>query len=361
MNILIFGAGAVGRYVGGYLASSDQQVMLVTRSGYNRIQQQGLTIKKGSRALTSQPLVAPSLRQAMQVADENRFQYDFIIMAMKAYDVEGGVNEIAAFVDQPPPIITLQNGINAEIPVVDQVGQSQVVPGTLTTPVRFDPNYNVVEERSNRGIGLSSFDKKGAALAGQAATLFKRAGIKTTRIKSYESLKWSKALINMMGNATSAIVNRRPAVLYQSKGIYTLEMRMLNEVLNVIDRLGIEVVNLPGTRARRLQWAVRSLSDTWRQPLLTWQMRRGRGSKMPSFQIDLAAGKSNNEVFFHNGAVARIGAEIGVATPVNAALSDTLLQIAAQEVDWDRFDGKPKALLEVVNRYIREARGRETA
>ena len=356
MNILVFGAGAVGRYIGGHLAHAGHHVTLITRSGAERIRRQGLTIKKKRGDLFVQPNASPSLRQAIQTADEEGRKYDLMLLTMKSYDVEGATNEIVAFYEQPPPIITLQNGINAERPLFEQFGNARVVPGSLTTPVSFDANFNVVEERANRGIGLSTFGSEGNKLSKQGQKLFKKAGIKTIMVKNYESLKWSKGLINMVGNATSAIINRRPSVLYRSNAIYKLEMRMLKEVLKIMNRLNIEVINLPGTPARTLKYGINSLSDRWLQPILTYQMKRGRGSKMPSFQIDLASGKENNEVFYHNGAVARIGREIGIATPVNAALNDILLDIATQKIDWDRFDGMPKELLTTVNRYIREAR-----
>lgn len=360
MNILVFGAGAVGRYIGGHLANAGQHVTLITRSGAARIKRQGLTIKKKRGDLFVQPAASPSLRQALQTAAEEGIQYDLMLLTMKSYDVEGATNEIVAFSDQPPPIITLQNGINAERPLFEQFGGAHVVPGSLTTPVSFDANFNVIEERANRGIGLSTFGPEGVKLSKQGQKLFKKAGIKTIMVKNYESLKWSKGLINMVGNATSAIINRRPSILYRSTPIYKLEMRMLKEALKVMNRLDIEVINLPGTPARTLKFGLEKLSDRWLQPILTYQMKRGRGSKMPSFQIDLASGKENSEVYYHNGAVARVGREIGIATPVNAALNDILLDIAAQKIDWDRFDGQPKELLTTVNQYIREAREQAT-
>lgn len=357
MNFLIFGAGAIGSYVGGHLLRQGHQVTLISRSGADRLQTQGLTIfKKGGESFRTQPHAVRSIRQAAQEVETKGTHYDFMLMTMKSYDVQDALNEMAAFYPSPPPIITLQNGINAEIPIVDQVGEKLVVPGSITTPVSFDANYNIVEEKRNRGIALSTFSEKGVTRARQVTSIFQKAGISTHVIESYESLKWSKALLNMIGNATSAILNRHPGVLYKSQAIFELEMRMLREALTVMRVLNIEVLNLPGTPSKTLVQAMKWLPKSILKPLLTYQIQRGRGDKMPSFQIDLAAGKHKNEVYYHNGAVARVGKEMRVVTPVNAILTDVLLKIANETYAWKHYDGKPKALLDVVNGYIREQR-----
>ncbi|MEM7803267.1 MAG: 2-dehydropantoate 2-reductase [Chloroflexota bacterium] len=357
MNILIFGAGAIGSYVGGHLAQRGHKVTLISRSGADRLNGQGLTIvKKSGDPIVVQPQAVRSIRQAVQEADEKRIEYDFLLMTMKSYDVPDALNEMAAFYTNPPDIVTLQNGINAEIPIVEQLGTNHVIPGSITTPVSFDASYNVVEEKANRGIALSGFDSKGYKQARQVAGIFQKSGISTSVIKSYESLKWSKALLNMIGNATSAILNRHPGTLYRSNAIYELEMRMLREALTVMHVLNIDVINLPGTPSKTLVQAMKWLPKSILKPLLTYQIQRGRGDKMPSFQIDLANGRTRNEVYFHNGAVARVGREMRVLTPVNAILTDVLLKIADETYAWKHFDGKPKALLDIVNSYIREQR-----
>ena len=62
-------------------------------------------------------------------------------------------------------------------------------------------------------------------------------------------------------------------------------------------------------------------------------------------------GKSQNEVEFHNGAVARTGQALGVPTPVNGALNDILMKLARKEIDFEIFNGKPKQLVAAVRRY----------
>ena len=163
--------------------------------------------------------------------------------------------------------------------------------------------------------------------------------------------KWSKAFLNIMGNATSAILNRPPAAVYRDSALFDLEMRMLREMRAVMKRLGIAVVNLPGASARPLARSLAYAPRFLLRLVFTQVIVHGRGDKMPSFHIDLAAGKGRSEVAFHNGAIAAAGRAVGVPTPVNAALNETLLRLTNGTVERDFFDGRPDRLLAVVDQY----------
>jgi len=74
---------------------------------------------------------------------------------------------------------------------------------------------------------------------------------------------------------------------------------------------------------------------------------------LPSFMLDLNAGKKQNEVLYHNGAIAQIAHEAGVPAPVNAALNAVLMGLASGEIARESFSGNPQALLNVVQQYRR--------
>ena len=51
---------------------------------------------------------------------------------------------------------------------------------------------------------------------------------------------------------------------------------------------------------------------------------------MPSLFLDLESGKRGSEVVWYNGAVVRKGVEVGIATPANCLLTETVQQLAAE-------------------------------
>jgi 2-dehydropantoate 2-reductase len=74
----------------------------------------------------------------------------------------------------------------------------------------------------------------------------------------------------------------------------------------------------------------------------------GRGAKMPSFHIDLHAGRGKSEVDYLNGAVVRAGRKLGIPTPVNQTLTQTLLALANGGQSKEGYSHKPEKLLALV-------------
>jgi 2-dehydropantoate 2-reductase len=352
MKVLVFGAGAVGSYLGGRLCQAGHDVTLVVRlAAAEAIKQHGLAIRDEEQRLVLQPRVVTSLRQAF--LDEAT--YDLILLSMKSYDTEMALNEMVAFCPSPPPLITLQNGIGIEEKFIEQFGSGLVTAGSLTTPISLESSYSLIVERGDRGLGLAPTGR-GQSI-GKWVKLFQEAGVTTVPIKNYKAMKWSKALLNMIGNASSAILNRHPRVVYGNPLTFKLEMRMLQETLKVMKKAKIGVVDLPGSPAQRLAFAVRWLPSFLLRSILANAVSEGRGNKMPSFHIDLAAGRDKSEVLYHNGAIALAGQSLGVPTPVNVALNEILLKLARKEIDWREYEGQPKRLAAEVNKYVVRRKG----
>ena len=150
-------------------------------------------------------------------------------------------------------------------------------------------------------------------------------------------MKWSKLLMNMIGNATSAILAEPPGVTFADPRVANLEINALREALSVMAASGIHPLNLEKyplrTAAPLLRFGPRALL----RPVLRKIVGGARGGKMPSLFLDLQAGKRGSEVGWYNGAIVRKGREIGIHAPVNNLLTDTVQQLAADpqaRQDW---------------------------
>ena len=346
MDILIYGAGAVGGYLGARLAQQQHNVTLIAREVMaNLISETGLEVTEDGERVVTHPTAVTSVAQAFKDGQ----QYDLIILAMKAYDINSSIDPLIAFCPEPRMILTTQNGIGIEKGLIKQFGAEHVIAGSFTLPIRKETTTQLVAERSDGGICLAPTQPKQDIK--QWAKLFKEAGLETELYKEYESMKWSKALLNIIANATSAILNRRPGLIYRSDPIFDLEIKMLKEALAVMKAAGHKVVDLPAVPATKLAFSVRRLPRALLKPGLTKLVADGRGDKMPSFHIDLTIGKGKSEVVYHNGAIAKVGKELGVPTPVNAALTDILWKLTLEKLDWREFNGKPSRLVQEVKRY----------
>jgi 2-dehydropantoate 2-reductase len=151
-------------------------------------------------------------------------------------------------------------------------------------------------------------------------------------------------LTNLVANASSAILDMTAAEIFSHPGLFKMETRMLSEALAVMDAQGIKVVDLPGTPVRALAWGTR-LPEFIARPFMSKAIGGGRGGKMPSFHIDLRAGRGKSEVDYLNGAVVRAGAKLGIPTPVNRLLTDTLVALTNGEPSMASFSHQPEKLL----------------
>jgi 2-dehydropantoate 2-reductase len=347
MNVVVFGAGAIGGYLGGRLALAGHRVTLVDRPATaTAINANGLTITQSGATQIAPLRAVGRLAEAFDGPPP-----ELIVLGMKAYDLAAAVAELAAVCPQPATLLTTQNGIGVEEIVAAPFGAERVLAGTLTIPISRVGATELAVERAGRGLAIAPV-AAGRAVAEWVA-LFAAADIRTGALADYRAMKWSKAFLNVMGNATSAILNRPPAELYRRDDVFDLEMRMLREMLAVMKRLGLRVVNLPTASVRPLAATLAYAPRFLRRIVFTQVIVHGRGDKMPSFHIDLAGGKGRSEVAFHNGAIAAAARAGGLAAPVNAALNDVLLRLTADEAARAEFDGRPERLLAEVARHER--------
>ncbi|MEM7332035.1 MAG: 2-dehydropantoate 2-reductase [Chloroflexota bacterium] len=345
MKILVYGAGAIGGYFGGRLSQSGHNVTFIVREvNAEAIDSFGLTIVEKGLETTARPKTASSIPQAFN----NNQEYDLIILGMKSYDLFPSLDPLIAFCPNPKKILTTQNGIGIENKLVEQFGAESVIAGSVTLPISKETSNRIKVEREG-GIALAPTSPKQQIKAW--AQLFQKAQIPTTRFKDFESMKWSKAMLNIVGNASSAILNRSPKAVYSSEIMYDLEIRMLKEMLKVMEAKKLSVVDLPGYSAKNLAFGVRRMPRGLLKPILSNVVSNGRGDKMPSFHIDLNNRKGKSEVIYHNAAIAQVGKQLNIATPVNAALASVLIKIIRQEVDWREFNGRPKRLLAEVKKF----------
>jgi 2-dehydropantoate 2-reductase len=337
VRILSFGAGAIGTYIGGALQAAGAEVVFVERpEAAADVVAAGRSLVRDGAAYRLAPLtVVGSLAEALALGP-----FDAALFALKSFDTAAAAAQMAPYAAELPPLVCLQNGVENEALLAAALGPERVLAATVTSAIAKPDAQTVVVER-RRGVGLAD----GFALSAPLADLMARADLNPRLYPDAAAMKWSKLLTNLLGNATAAILDLTPAAVFADAGLFRLELRMLREALAVMGALGLTPVDLPGTPVRLLGWAVRWLPPGLAQPFLARAVGGGRGGKMPSLHIDLARGARQLEVDYLNGAVARCGQELGVATPVNALLTRTLLDLASGAQPRAAYRGRPEALL----------------
>lgn len=354
MKFLVFGAGAIGTYIGGSLALAGNQVVFVEQPKMvTELRGKGLRLDltiderrkhalsgvEGTKdAFVIDPrsfIIEPSLESALKFGP-----FDVGIFALKSFDTAPAMEGLRPFAEKLPPILCLSNGVENEQSIARVLGPDKVIYGTVTTAIgRRGPGDVILEKL--RGVGVAA----GHPLSEKLVSGMDRAYLKCRLYPDAHSMKWSKMLTNLIANPTSAILNMTAAQVFANRDLYKLEIEMLKECLAVMKAQNLEVVDLPGTPVTALAFAAK-LPLWLSKPFLSRAAGSGRGAKMPSFHIDLYSGRGQSEVDFLHGAVVREGKTRGIPTPVNELLTKTLTALTKKEIQLEEFAGKPEKLLE---------------
>ncbi len=333
LSILILGTGAIGSYIGTGLARNEHRVVFLERPHrVDILRKGGISVTKDGKTYTlSHPNVAGSLQKAFTLGP-----YDVALFALKSYHTPEMTSQLGPFRDQVPPILCLQNGVENEMILSKAFSEKAIIPGTVTSSIsrRGPGEITILKER---GTGIAN----GYPLSQPLFDAFDRAELNPTLYDDQQSMKWTKLLTNLMGNASCAILDMTPGEIYAHRGLYELEIRQLREALAVMKAQDIRPIHLPGIPSQLLAWIVETWPIPLSHPLLASVIQRGRGGKMPSFHIDLYQGKADSEVDALNGAVVRAGEKLGVSTPVNRYFHQTLLQLVEGQRPLDTYAHQP--------------------
>jgi 2-dehydropantoate 2-reductase len=346
LGILSIGAGAIGTYIGGSLALAGHQVVFVERPEVaERLRSRGLRLDLlGTEHHLPGPQVVHSIEEALSVQD-----FDAALFALKSFDTPGFLASLTVPTETLPPFLCLSNGVGNEPAIAAALGSDKVIAGTVTTAVgRREAGEIVLGKLRGVGVALPEHGGRtaGYPLCERLVAAMDAAGLNARLLASADDMKWSKLLTNLIANATCAILDMPPGKIFAHPGLYRLEIRQLRESLRVMAAQGIKVVDLPGIPVRLLALAVKYLPLTVSRPLLAKAVVGGRGGKMPSFHIDLHAGRGKSEVDFLNGAVVRAGQRANVPTPVNSLLTERLIALTRGEIPLESYRARPEKLIE---------------
>ena len=330
MTDLIVGGGAVGSLVGWALAAGGRDVAIVRRGLESAPRAAQLTVvepDRQERTVTVTEVARPEDLSAPP---------DVIVVAVKLFDVEAAALSCAAWPDAVS--LTVSNGVGAEEIVRRVRPGAGLIAGSVTASVDL-VDERTVARLNGGGIGVAPAAGDTRPPAESLVSAFRAAGLRAEVLDDARSMKWSKLIANLAGNATSAIVRRTPGEVYGHPLGYEVERRQLREAFAVIRRSGLRVVALPGGDVRLLDLATR-LPASIARPILSRVIGGARGGKAPSLLLTAESGAERSEVEWLNGAVARAATDLGGVAAVNRRLAELVAEVLTDERRRVWFDGR---------------------
>ncbi|MBI3959237.1 MAG: ketopantoate reductase family protein, partial [Chloroflexi bacterium] len=230
LHILVIGAGAIGCLVSGKLAQAGVPVALAGRQRFvDAVTAHGLRlISDGVTQRIDGIHPVASLEAAYRHAAESGRPFDAAILTVKSYDSAAALAELGDAAQKTglavPPILSLQNGVGNEEAIAAVFDPQRTIAGTITAPVEVPETGVVRLTKPKFLIGMARWDRQ------QPAPIFDalhsqliEAGFPVTLYADAHSMKWTKLMMNQIGNATSAILAQPPGVTFAHPAIADLE------------------------------------------------------------------------------------------------------------------------------------------
>ena len=325
-RIGIMGAGAVGSYVGAFLARKGQDVTLIDMwpEHVDAIRNQGLRAS-GSQGDFTVPVPAMHLTDAQNIQEP----FDYAIISVKSYDTEWATHFIKRYVKPEGFFISLQNCWNDPV-IGDIVGSDRAV-GCVASHIEvalWEPGHVMRGGSVGRDSGHHVF------------RIGEQDGRITPRVEHLAQLlnnidgayatdnlwgeRWSKLSLNCMGNGISAMTELGSQEMAQDPRCRLIRIHLAKEAAMVGLALGLDVVNLNSNPAS--MWAEANRGDVFEELDDYMSTQGGRVNWLASMAQDVRKGR-RSEIDEMNGFVSHKGREVLVSTPFNDAIIDAMHDI----------------------------------
>ena len=252
MKICIFGAGAIGGYMGVKLAQIGTDVSLVARGPHlEAMKKNGLRLIEGESDVTV-PV------EASENPEDLGFQ-DYLIITLKAHSVPSIIEKVRPLVNEKTTIVSGVNGIpwwyfhkiggefeGAKLASVDpgnvqwdSFGPSKVL-GCVVYPAAEVLEPGVIKHIEGNRFSLGEPDGSKSDRALKLSKVLSEAGLKAPVRPKLRDEIWVKLWGNLSFNPISALTHATLDVLCTDIGTREVVRKMMLEAQSIAEKLGVK-------------------------------------------------------------------------------------------------------------------------
>jgi 2-dehydropantoate 2-reductase len=335
LNIAVVGAGAIGGAVGAYLLRAGYRVTLIDAwpQHIETIRRDGLTVSDANGRFTV-PARALHVGEVSQIDEP----FDIVFLSVKAYDLVWSTHLITPRLAPGGCILPVMNALVDETvaQIVSHPRTVGCVP-TISAGV-YEPGHVVRTDPTT--THAFSVGELSGVITPRVRRLVEMLGNigpseATTNIWG---IRWAKMVWNCMGNALAGLVGTARLTPEERALMDRLSVVTGCEAARVAMGLGIALESVNGIPADALADArndddIRALTECLaavraERQLTPEQAQRVGMPGRPSLAQDVLK-KRRTEIEQLNGEIVRLGATLGIATPVNAAITELVREMEA--------------------------------
>ena len=256
MRILVFGAGAVGGYVGGILTAAGADVTLVARGAqHDALKQRGL-ILEGPKSGRPDPIRVRVCRPG-----EEKPPYDFILVGLKSHQIAGAAAHMVSLLAQDGMLLLGQNGLpywyfekldsplrGSRLPSLDADGVlartipvEAVIGGVVFKPADLvEPGRIRLADQATDRLAIGELDNRITPRLKEIAAIIEPAGWPVLVTDNIRLLKWRKQVSNAVLNPLAAITQSSHRQIGDFEPTRRIARMMMDEVLAVAASVGVK-------------------------------------------------------------------------------------------------------------------------
>ncbi len=291
----------MGSLFGGLLARAGHEVWLIDvwQEHVKAIRERGLRIRRKEGELVLRDLKAVSSPEEVGVSE-------LVLVFVKSTATERAIKEARVLLGDTTLVLTLQNGLGNVEQIASVVPISRILAGTTAqgaTVIGPGEIYHAGEGPT----AIGQLEGPHSERVREIAHVFNSAGIPTEVSEHVMGLIWGKLLVNVGINALTAITGlKNGELLHYPETVELMEMAV-SEAWEVAKRKGISIPSEdPVARAKQVAEATAENLSSMLQDVIN---------------------KRKTEIEAINGAVVRMGQEVGLDTPVNKVLTNLVLMM----------------------------------
>jgi len=323
VKIAIWGAGAVGLGLASALARPKSRLRILARNEETAasIQSQGILRTGLFGEIEIPPEQFDILRNARSFSEDPPEWLLICTKAFSASEVAKELSEFAGRLTSTTRILLCQNGWGNEIPFLEfwpaeRLFHARIITGfhrrdARRVEITAHASAIAVGSLFKSSVDKGRVDKESVDLLRPLAERISQGGIPAETSEDMHAVLWAKMLYNCALNPLGALAGRRYGELTNDPTTKALLEEVVHEIFSVLAAAGIDLA-WPDATAYLETFYAELIPPT--------------AAHESSMLQDLRAG-NRTEIEALSGAVERLGAAHGVATPVTSGLA-TLVRAA---------------------------------
>jgi len=256
MRILIYGAGAVGGFLGGILTAAKADVTLVARGAHHDVMKQRGLILEGKVSGRPEPIRVKVCRPG-----EEQGRYDLIVVGLKSQQIAGAAAHMVGLLAKDGMILLGQNGLpywyfekldsplrGSRLTSVDPDGTlaktiplDAIIGGVTNKPADLvEPGRIRLADQATDRIVIGELDNRITPRLAAIKAVIEPAGCTVVVSDNIRAVKWRKLMSNGVFNPLAAITQSTHRQIGDFEPTRRAARLMIDEVLAVAASVGVK-------------------------------------------------------------------------------------------------------------------------